>query len=128
MELLSTATSRELQPISVQHILSALCRLQGRVANEKLKPSLTLELDWFWETGCSCCEMGSPRFVFLFQNQCLWDVICASFLLYLKMFVCERYAHFLITKIFKGCPEHQFSGGLWRGILGLSSKSGSSCC
>ncbi|CAK9008674.1 Hypothetical protein SCF082_LOCUS9973 [Durusdinium trenchii] len=40
VELLSTATSRELQPISVQHILSALCRLQGRVANEKLKPSL----------------------------------------------------------------------------------------
>lgn len=42
VELLGSITGRanKLQPISVQHILTALCRLQGRVASEKLQMPL----------------------------------------------------------------------------------------
>lgn len=44
VELLTTVTNRtsRLQPISVQHILTALCRLQGRVAGEKLQGPLDM--------------------------------------------------------------------------------------
>ncbi len=44
VELLTTVTHRtsRLQPISVQHILTALCRLQGRVAGEKLQGPLDM--------------------------------------------------------------------------------------
>lgn len=42
IELLDSITDRasKLQPISVQHILTALCRLQGRLAKKKMQMPL----------------------------------------------------------------------------------------